>query len=111
MAGLDRVEGPECPGCGCRASTIVRRFTSWGVDPDDDSRLGERPFARRVCDYCGRSFTAPLDPSEPAAKPVAYKPIACPVCGSKDVKVTSTQRPIRHHKCRACAVNFKSHES
>ena len=111
MFGLGHVDGPACPACGCRASTIVRRFTSWGVHHDDDTKLGEIPYARRVCDHCGKSFTAPVGKSEPPTKPVAFKPVTCPVCGSKDVRVTSTQRPIRYHKCRACAVNFKSFES
>ncbi len=111
MAVLDRVEGPECPACGCRASTIVKRYTTWGVDADDDTKLGEVECARRVCNHCAHSFTAPLGRSEPAERPVAYKVLTCPVCGSKDTLVTGTKRPIRHHKCRSCKVNFKSHEA
>ncbi len=45
-----------------------------------------------------------------AELPVFYVPIECPECGNTDCPVTSTQVPIRHHKCRACSHCFKSQE-
>lgn len=106
---LTRVDGPECPRCGCTDSEIVRWQRGWS---------GRRQ-ARRRCRHCGAVFSGESEQDddeedavgEPAARqPVRYVTTRCPSCGSADVKVTSTRRPIRHHKCQACGETFKSYE-
>ena len=100
---LDRVDGAECPGCGCRDSAIVKAGSRWG-----------KPFTRRTCNHCGRLFsaTAPSDSTgDTAVEVVAYPVLHCPSCTSIDVRVTSTRRPLRHHVCDACGHRFKTREA
>ena len=42
--------------------------------------------------------------------PVIWYKIKCPVCGSENVPVYHTARPIRYHKCEDCGHTFKSIE-
>ena len=41
---------------------------------------------------------------------VRYHVVRCPKCQSDRTKITSTQRPVRYHKCKACGHTFKSVE-
>lgn len=117
---LQRVQGPECPKCGCRASLRIREYESWG-----------KPWETRRCDYCFKTWNAEVISSSAAAtyerKGPADKPadgikiprerttvalaVKCPKCGSEHTRVTSTRRPIRHHKCKECGKCFKTNES
>jgi len=91
---MRRTEGPECPGCGCRDTVHKRPGRGRGI-PWIDGGVG-----RYRCRNCAREFF-----------PAVYYPDArCPTCGSADVPVTSTRRPVRHHKCRDCRSCFTSHE-
>ncbi|MDQ3288930.1 MAG: hypothetical protein M3Q42_11870 [Pseudomonadota bacterium] len=58
------------------------------------------------------SPAAPLVlPAPPADdKPHRFPVRKCPRCQSGKVKVTSTRKPLRHHKCDACSATFKSLE-
>lgn len=47
---------------------------------------------------------------QPKPKPVRYQILCCPACGSEKVRVTKTERPVRHHKCRDCGECFKTVE-
>ena len=78
---------------------------------------------RAVCKHCRKTFffrqRAEPEPDvkatevevtrEPPAS-VPYFVVTCPACESTDTRVTSTQRPIRRHKCRKCGHPFKSVE-
>jgi Zn finger protein HypA/HybF involved in hydrogenase expression len=78
----------------------------------------------RHCRHCGKLWIrrlAPIPEPEPEPEPppvvqsadpgiVAYHVVRCPSCGSKNTKVSSTRRPLRHHKCKDCNHNFKSEE-
>lgn len=90
---LERINGPECPTCGCRDGETLRAHGAlWGE---------QRP--RRRCNHCGRTFTAGL----------AYRPAKqphCPECGSPNTKITSSPLPIRWHKCQDCDAAFKTVE-
>lgn len=98
---LERVEGPECPHCGCMDQAVLSR-----------SRWNGRYTERRGCRHCGHIFSAQstddLEPEPPTYYP-AILPV-CPTCGSTDNVVTHTLRPIRHHRCRQCGERFKSTE-
>lgn len=111
---LDRCDGPACPHCGCQDTEIDRRRRRWGA-----------ASTRYRCRNCGTTWHPTrwtAESAEPAtAEPngngevsaggaVIYRPVRCPECGSTDTKVTSTRRPVRHHKCRACGAAFKSVE-
>ena len=61
---------------------------------DAEDRRGEHPPEQQ--------------PQTPASVP--FYVVACPACESTDTRVTSTQRPIRRHKCRKCGHPFKSVE-
>jgi len=68
-----------------------------------------------MCRYCGKTWTATVEtelpePTEPADNGVIFRPVRCPDCGSAETRVTSTRKPIRHHKCIACGKAFKSCE-
>ena len=100
-----RVDGPECPECGCRESVVVGRSGWWG-----------RPSTRRRCGFCAVEFSAVEDDDEEEDAAVddvvKFHVVRCPFCGSEDTKVTSTRRPVRHHRCLAegCGLTFKSKE-
>ncbi|MFH1268668.1 MAG: hypothetical protein ABIK89_23325 [Planctomycetota bacterium] len=102
---LDKVNGPECPACGCEDGEVLELSTWFG-----------QPRERRRCNHCGRIWLANVEPPaeipqpEDVDRPVVYQLTACPHCGSTRTHVTSTRRPIRHHKCLACGWTFKSCE-
>lgn len=122
-ARLERCEGPECPHCGCNQSEILRE-----PQPEGETRSWWGSGLAR-CGHCGATFhfqelsqpTVPAPVVEhqepvietPAEEPVAvpYVTVTCPKCGSDQVRVTSTRRPIRRHKCRECQHTFKSVEA
>lgn len=136
ITSLQRVDGPECPRCGCPDSTILLgaspRWIS-AVDPKTGAPWGQNsPTQRRRCRACGELFYAP-PASAPADEPAASTPPAvsagngppsgvryyvlrCPKCRSDQVKVTKTMHPhdaptVRYHKCGECGHRFKSVES
>jgi len=43
-------------------------------------------------------------------KAVIWHIIHCPKCGSKNVPVHTTKRPVRYHICSDCGHKFKSVE-
>lgn len=105
MLFLHRVEGAECPRCGCAQSTPAGRAMKWGQE-----------WERRECAHCGTRFTA-----APAERPddadgemaegggVEYLTTRCPRCGGAS-KVYSSKKPIRYHVCTECGARFKSVE-
>jgi hypothetical protein len=56
----------------------------------------------------------PCEELPPRPKMVVYPVVLCPIdqggCGSQNTKVSSTQRPMRRHKCKDCGFAFKSME-
>lgn len=121
-ARLERCEGPECPHCGCNQSEILQQ-----PQPAGETRSWWGSGLAR-CGHCRATFhfqempavTTPesivehqeplIDrlPEVPVAVP--YVTVCCPQCGSDQTRVTSTRRPIRRHKCKACEHRFKSVE-
>jgi len=113
---LEKCQGPECPRCGCQDTEEVFARGRW-----NGARL-----PRLVCKNCGFQWrkkkwataqgngdTAEAEPSEhaePIPEGVVYHVIRCPNCNSDQTAITSTRRPIRHHKCKQCGNTFKSVE-
>lgn len=88
----------ECPNCCCNDVERTGQVMQWGKWRD-----------KWRCNHCGRSFT--VAPDERASDlAVDYIVIQCPRCLSKKTRVTSTQKPIRYHKCDNCELTFKSVE-
>ena len=113
-----RPANPDCPRCGCDDVTILR-------EPDPGTNWFA--YTRLRCNHCGRVWNArpaaaaesdePSEENETPAPPVdttpVYRPAVrpkCPECGSRENRVTSTELPIRHHKCQ-CGAAFKSVEA
>jgi len=108
------VDGAECPKCGCCDTEVVSERDRWG----------STKAQRRRCKHCAWRWLDVVkrdpQPTKPEPQPkhvIADVPIywvavppACPACGCKSSKVTSTSRPIRRHKCDACGGRFKSCE-
>lgn len=92
---LERVEGPECPMCGCRDSAELGDGVSlWG-----------KIATRRRCRHCATEW------SESAAELAEYRleyPL-CRKCGAR-MLVVSTRGRIRYLKCSAddCSETGKS---
>lgn len=61
-----------------------------------------------------RPVPAPAPGAVEVPRPIEYAvifiPIRCPGCGSKNVRTTHTNLPVRYHKCRDCDAPFKSIE-
>ncbi len=53
QGSLQRVEGPECPRCGCEDTELLEEVTRWGKRSE-----------RRQCNHCGKVFYADLPPEE-----------------------------------------------
>jgi transposase-like protein len=104
---LHEIKGAPCPKCGCQDTERVQRWGRWGATSQ-----------RYQCRYCRTAFWADTEQAEEQNEPsgidpdapVAYQITHCPHCGSGCTKVTSTRKPIRHHKCMECGKTFKSHE-
>jgi hypothetical protein len=56
---LEKVDGPECPSCGCADSRVLKLTVRWG-----------EPSTKRSCCHCGRVWTeiAPVQPQAPKPK-------------------------------------------
>ena len=111
---LQKCDGPACPACGCQDT---RRYAG-------RRRWTGQEYVQFVCQHCGKVFypedrwqekSAEQEKTpEPEISPggaVIYRPVRCPKCNSLKVKVTSTRRPVRHHKCEDCGERFKSVEA
>lgn len=109
--------GPSCPNCGCQDVRILRH-------PQRAGWLSAHGQGRAQCNACSRPFAIaaiqegqdvehaePLVTQRTPTPPsVQYQVLLCPACGSEKVRVTSTQRPVRHHKCKECDHTFKTVE-
>lgn len=108
---LPKVDGPSCPGCGCR--------DGWNLTT-----------GQRQCRHCGRAFTPcaemgttpetwfggkpavdrVADVEHAPAKAITYPTpeMHCPECGSLAVRVYTTRPPVRYLKCKDCDHRFKA---
>lgn len=130
---LDRADGPPCPNCGCRDAEILREATprpeGWKPDPDVswwDQQIDTQ--GRAKCKCCRLEFTfkevltEPEEPEMPISEPEAaavatsaptvistqtVPTVACPECGAA-MRVTSTRRSVRYHKCPKCGKTSKT---
>lgn len=96
---LQRCTDPTCPDCGCNESRVISQKPHWG-----------KVLQRRQCTACGRVFRANAEKPADSCYAVTFHVVRCPLCQSEETKVTSTQRPVRYHKCEKCGHNFKSVE-
>lgn len=81
---LGRVDGPECPTCGCRDSAELAAAVSlWG-----------NPSSRRRCRHCATEWSA--DPDDSPAYSFEFP--TCRRCGSR-MLVTRTADRVRYLKC------------
>jgi transcription elongation factor Elf1 len=100
----------RCNHCGLRFS-----FRELPTPPPAPEQLESGPASlddaalptSAVAEFGGR---AQQEPAQEPPTAVGYPVAACPQCGSPKIKVTSTRRPVRHHKCGACLARFKSVE-
>lgn len=108
MVPMRRVEGPECPGCGCPDSEVQKRWTWF-----------EHLYERRRCAHCGREFTVSAGAAPPAASTASpqnggminFHVIRCPKCRGERTRVYSVHKPVRYHRCADCGESFKSIEA
>lgn len=97
--GLELIEATECSKCGCKD-----RITRGG---QNRCRHCGKPWVRRIA-RAGEAQAASEVEEPPGV--TYYHLVKCPECGSDKTKITSTRRPIRHHKCKSCGGCFKSTE-
>ncbi len=124
-ARLDRCAGPPCPNCGCEDAEILEQ-------PKPAADKSWWRSGRAVCLHCLSEFRfkggpeveswmqqPQIDHQEPIVETrgpnddglaVPYVKMSCPACNSDAVRVTSTRRPIRQHKCSDCGHTFQSRE-
>lgn len=102
--GMVLAEAAECSHCGCKD------FRLYGTSRH--CRHCGKPWIRRLVPESKVEVKAVTAPAVVRGDPntVSYHVVRCPSCGSKNTKVSSTRRPIRHHKCKDCEHNFKSEE-
>lgn len=134
---LEKCDGPACPRCGCQDCDIrVSPKQEAKAGPDLVAKYGVNNWfatGRARCRNCALVFafrevsaqamtndearmTNDLPKSVPADVPLPFPVRQCPRCGSTNLKVTSTRKPLRHHKCLDCEsqgkpATFKSLES
>lgn len=120
MMKLDRNDGPDCPRCGCQDVAVIRRPSAGGWMSG---------HGRAQCRACGLTFPilsqqpaiesgmpevndvdAFVDHHEPLIQATRYQILLCPECESERVRVTSTTRPKRQHKCKDCGATFQTIE-
>ncbi len=125
---LKKITGPECPRCGCQDGSDIGRVVRCG-----------QPSQRRRCRHCAHTWTVterpgPQTPKQPGldrsatvtepaegetakdsgpdrSATILYHLIRCPACGGRKCPVTTSQAPVRYHKCRDCGATFKSIEA
>lgn len=102
---LRKVQGPECPVCGCRDSVVLDWRDTWG-----DWR-----HEIRRCNRCGREYRRAvrleiLDGTTNFEKPRRGGAV-CPRCGEfvPAYRTMSGAPVIRYHAC-GCGARFKSVE-
>jgi hypothetical protein len=103
--GFIKASGPDCPGCGCNATSLVSAGESFG-----------RPWAKYGCDFCRKTFTVGRPPvAGEVVNGVVYQTVRCvcpnPQCKAKNPRVVNTSGKYRWHKCDKCGQSFKSVES
>lgn len=103
---LQKVEGPECPGCGCQQSELVGTSTRKLLQ--GQQVISRETVERRQCAFCDRRFY--VTTAERPANVVFVAAVRCPHCQSTDTKVTSTRGNERFHRCHTCQQPFKSIE-
>lgn len=94
----------DCPHCGCNGVELLGLRTTYH---------GITELVR--CEHCGHEWRRIRSDEPDSPKPerkTLYRlvKVRCPECGAANPPVTSTQRPIRHHKCDQCGECFKSVE-
>lgn len=111
---MQKLNGAECPACGCRDSQVVRRRIGWATGVDHPRRA-----SRWRCNHCATLFnaedpeSADAEQSDPATYTAVYQPsrCACPYCQSLETRVTSSPGGgRRRHKCESCEMPFDSVE-
>lgn len=116
---LDRCTGPVCPHCGCQDAEIL-------TQPHPTGQKSWWGAGTARCRHCGGQFhfkqaPEPLQPQVDHHEPIVetrngdgravpFVKMLCPKCGSDAVKVTSTRKPVRQHRCDSCGKTFKSVE-
>ena len=100
---LAKIDGAECPECGCTESEMIRDLDHWGTRSEE-----------RRCGHCSNVFIVQLEDEvqdeAPGNGAVIYPVLRCPRCKLKRPGVKSTRGLIRHHKCDGCGARFKSAE-
>ncbi len=122
--------GPACPNCGCRDVELLRepsphQLDGAGNDPDKKSWWGS---GLAECNHCRRQFhykelpaqpeppaeevPAPREealpePDPPRIEKVVIPVVTCKDCGAK-MKITSTKKAVRYHKCPTCGNTAKT---
>lgn len=139
MSVLFRADGPPCPRCGCRDCEIREAPQQAAIVSKAQQHYGTASWfaaGRARCRHCGLPFSfrelpspaeetgdetdqtpaiaTPTDSRSPAVSPetqgLRYPVRQCPHCQSTKIRVTTTRKPLRHHKCDACQRTFKSVE-
>ncbi|NQU20377.1 MAG: hypothetical protein HQ567_03775 [Candidatus Nealsonbacteria bacterium] len=58
LLSLTRLDGPDCPKCGCADSTVIATTTRRGRRVE--GYFGQRKQCDRVrCNFCGKIWAAP----------------------------------------------------
>ncbi len=106
----------ECHECGCPEVDVLKK-------PVDNEWFAS---GLAQCSECGArfAFSRPAEEEGEGEKPleaaryygqdggsaVAFRPVRCPGCRSKNVPVQHTAGSVRYHKCADCGETFKSVE-
>jgi hypothetical protein len=121
MFRLEKVEGPECPDCGCLDNEVLQEQVRTGVEIDPVAKTQRKMIAKseyRLCLHCRVRFWIrggwePADPDQapqPTIVDVRRDGRICPICGAgpSATRATSTQGAVQYRKCGCCGERFKN---
>ena len=99
---ITKIDGPECPQCGCRDCSTIKK-----------EKIGDAFQSIYSCNHCSHRFNDIGCETAATTLEVVYNRTLCPLCGSGETLVT--RGPVgayrrRYHKCEKCRSSFSSKE-
>lgn len=94
----------------CRHCGLLFSFRELPGNDTTDQESGDRSQESEEAQPLNAHHAPAPATVSPETKSLRYPVRQCPHCQSTKIRVTTTRRPLRHHKCDGCKKTFKSVE-